>query len=151
MATHSSILAWRSSWTGKPGGLQSIVSQRVRHNWTTNTFFTFMLWTEHLFLPKIHMSKSSLSKWWFFGGGTFGRYIGNENKVLMNEIICIFKKGTPESSPALFYHVRIQWKDWHLQPRTWPCWCPDLGLPVSRTVRNQCLLSTSHSVCGTLL
>ena len=32
MATHSSILAWRVSWTEKPCGLQSIGSQRVRHN-----------------------------------------------------------------------------------------------------------------------
>ena len=32
MATHSSILAWRISWTEEPGGLQSRVSQRVRHN-----------------------------------------------------------------------------------------------------------------------
>ena len=30
-ATHSSILAWRISWTEKPGGLQSMGSQRVRH------------------------------------------------------------------------------------------------------------------------
>ena len=30
-ATHSSILAWRISWTKEPGGLQSIQSQRVRH------------------------------------------------------------------------------------------------------------------------
>ena len=29
MATHSSILAWRISWTEKPGGLWSIGSQRV--------------------------------------------------------------------------------------------------------------------------
>ena len=29
MATHSSILAWRIPWTGKPGGLQSMASQRV--------------------------------------------------------------------------------------------------------------------------
>ena len=29
MATHSSILAWRIPWTEKPGGLQSIRSQRV--------------------------------------------------------------------------------------------------------------------------
>ena len=29
MATHSSILAWRTPWTGKPGGLQSIGSHRV--------------------------------------------------------------------------------------------------------------------------
>ena len=35
MATYSSILAWRIPWTEEPGGLQSIGSQRVRHNWVT--------------------------------------------------------------------------------------------------------------------
>ena len=30
MATHSSILAWEIPWTEEPGGLQSMVSQRVR-------------------------------------------------------------------------------------------------------------------------
>ena len=29
MATHSSILAWKISWTEEPGGLQSMGSQRV--------------------------------------------------------------------------------------------------------------------------
>ena len=32
MATHSSILAWRIPWSDEPGGLQSMGSQRVRHN-----------------------------------------------------------------------------------------------------------------------
>ena len=32
MATHSSILAWRITWTEEPGRLQSIGSQRVRHD-----------------------------------------------------------------------------------------------------------------------
>ena len=32
MSTHSSILAWRMLWTKEPGGLQSLGSQRVRHN-----------------------------------------------------------------------------------------------------------------------
>ena len=32
MATHSSILAWKISWTEEPYGLQSMGSQRVRHN-----------------------------------------------------------------------------------------------------------------------
>ena len=32
MATHSLILAWRTPWTGEPGGLQSMGSQRVRHD-----------------------------------------------------------------------------------------------------------------------
>ena len=31
MATHSSILAWEILWTEGPGGLQSMGSQRVRH------------------------------------------------------------------------------------------------------------------------
>ena len=38
MATHSSILAWEIPRTEEPGGLQSMGSQRVRHNWTPNTF-----------------------------------------------------------------------------------------------------------------
>ena len=36
MATHSSILAWRIPWTEEPGGLQSMESQRVRHDWATS-------------------------------------------------------------------------------------------------------------------
>ena len=42
MATHSpgegnGILAWRIPWTEKPGRLQSRGSQRVGHDWVTNT------------------------------------------------------------------------------------------------------------------
>ena len=32
MATHSSTLAWRIPWREEPGGLQSMGSQRIRHN-----------------------------------------------------------------------------------------------------------------------
>ena len=32
MATHSSILAWRIPWMEEPAGLQSVGSQRVRHD-----------------------------------------------------------------------------------------------------------------------
>ena len=32
MATHSSILAWRISWTEEPGGLWSMGSKRVRYD-----------------------------------------------------------------------------------------------------------------------
>ena len=34
MATHSSILTWRISWTGEPGRLQSTGSQGVGHEWS---------------------------------------------------------------------------------------------------------------------
>ena len=35
MEAHASILAWRIPWTEVPGELQSMVSQRVRHNYET--------------------------------------------------------------------------------------------------------------------
>ena len=55
MASHSSILAWRIPWTEKPGGLQSMGSQRVGHDWATNTHITHT-----------HISPSSLdSNLWF--------------------------------------------------------------------------------------
>ena len=38
MSTYSSSLAWRIPWTEEPGSLQSTGSQRVRHDWATNTF-----------------------------------------------------------------------------------------------------------------
>ena len=34
MATHSSVLAWRIPGTGKPGGLPSMGSHRVGHDWS---------------------------------------------------------------------------------------------------------------------
>ena len=40
VATHSSILAWRIPQTEEPGGLQSMGSQRVGHDWATNTTHT---------------------------------------------------------------------------------------------------------------
>ena len=42
MATHSSILVWRIPWTEESSKLQSMGSQRVGQDWTTNTF-TFKL------------------------------------------------------------------------------------------------------------
>ena len=35
MATHSSTLAWKIPWTEEPGRLQSMMSQRVGHDWVT--------------------------------------------------------------------------------------------------------------------
>ena len=37
MTTHSSILAWKISWTEERGELQSMGSQGVGHDWRTNT------------------------------------------------------------------------------------------------------------------
>ena len=47
-ATHSSILAWRIPWTEEPGGLQSMRSQRVRHNWVINNPNSNYHWWEEM-------------------------------------------------------------------------------------------------------
>ena len=43
MATHSSVLAWRISGTGEPGGLPSMGSHRVRHNWSDSARLYFQI------------------------------------------------------------------------------------------------------------
>ena len=45
MAPHSSTLAWKIPWTEEPGGLQSMGSRGVGHDWVTSlSLFTFMHW-----------------------------------------------------------------------------------------------------------
>ena len=57
MATDYSILAWRIPWTEGPGGLQSMESLGVGHDWATSlSHFTFMHWRRKwqptpIFLP----------------------------------------------------------------------------------------------------
>ena len=41
MAIHSSTIAWKIPWSEEPGRLQSMGSQRVRHNWATSLSFHF--------------------------------------------------------------------------------------------------------------
>ena len=93
MATHSSTLAWKIPWMEEPGGLQSMGSQRVGHDWATFDFtFTFhsviRTWLQQqelqmttfnltkpnnpsqVFLFKIPLKYRRLSwksKFWYFG------------------------------------------------------------------------------------
>ena len=39
MATHSRTLAWKIPWMEEPGGLQSMGSLGVGHNWATSLYF----------------------------------------------------------------------------------------------------------------
>ena len=51
MATHSTILAWRIPRTEEPGRLQSWESQRVRHNWATDSQCVYVGLISQFFLP----------------------------------------------------------------------------------------------------
>ena len=53
-ATHSSTLAWKIPWTEEPGRLQSMGSQRIRHDWATSLHFCLnLIWKEKIFSPKV--------------------------------------------------------------------------------------------------
>ena len=66
MATHSSTLAWKIPWAEEPGGLQSMGSLRVGHDWATSlSLLTFMPWRRKwqptpVFLPGESQGRGSL-------------------------------------------------------------------------------------------
>ena len=66
MAPHSSTLAWKIPWMEEPGGLQSMGSLRVEHDWATSlSVFTFMHWRRKwqptpVFLPGESQGQRSL-------------------------------------------------------------------------------------------
>ena len=66
MAPHSSTLAWKIPWMEEPGGLQSMGSLRLRHDWATSlSLFTFLHWRRKwqptpVFLPGESQGQGSL-------------------------------------------------------------------------------------------
>ena len=63
MATHSSTLAWKIPWTEEPGGLQSMGSLRVGHEWLHFHFYA---------LEKEMTAHSSVLAWRIPGTGKPG-------------------------------------------------------------------------------
>ena len=51
MAIHSSTIAWKIPWTVEPGRIQSMGSQRVRHDWATSPSFHYLQIVTILLLP----------------------------------------------------------------------------------------------------
>ena len=63
MATYSSILAWGILWTEEPGGLQSMGSQRVGHDWMT----------EHTGMPDYKLLEAECVSFFSITGNTGDR------------------------------------------------------------------------------
>ena len=82
MAPHSSTLGWKIPWTGEPGGLQSMGSPRVGHDWANSlSLFTFMHWRRKwqptpVFLPGESQGRGSL-----VGCGLWGRTDSDTTEV----------------------------------------------------------------------
>ena len=100
MATHSSVLAWRIPGTGEPGGLPSMGSHRVGHDWSDLAAVAVYFYPKSLpfqdsqIVPRgLFSLYFFLTQWWFISSSNFSWL-----------------------SPFLITHVRIQAteRDWFL-------------------------------------
>ena len=64
VTTYSAILAWSIPWTEEPGGLQSMGSQRVEHNWMTN-IFTY-LWKNGWTIKNVEHQRIDAFELWYW-------------------------------------------------------------------------------------
>ena len=92
MATHSSILAWRSPWTEEPGELQFMGLQRVRHTYHTHTHTHTH--THMCLQPSTNFIKEKFSSHW---------------KVVLHMCVCVFVKQQNDSyfsNPFIMNHFK---------------------------------------------
>ena len=87
MATHSSTLAWKIPWTEERGMLQSMGSQRVRHDWVTSFNHSLTTpWKESYDQPRQHIKKQ---RHHFANKGPFNQgYDFSSGHVWMWELDC---------------------------------------------------------------
>ena len=104
--------------------------------------------------PKIHRLKTNVM---VFGGRGFGRWLGVEGRALnfgINILIIETRLNTEKRpqrdllplSPCEVTRRRL-WTRTQSLTRHWICWCFDLGLLASRTMRNTLLLCKSPCLC----
>jgi len=106
MATHSSVLARRIPGTGKPGGLPSMGSHRVGHDWSDLAAAA----AEHLCHPKC-ICLVLISTVMISGDGALGRRLCHGEEVLMNGISTVIKK-RPQSGNRSFLCRPREGLDW---------------------------------------
>ena len=74
LSTHSSTLAWKIPWREEPGGLQSMGSWRVGHDWATSlSLFTFMHWRRKWQPTPVFLPGESQGLWSLVGCHLWGR------------------------------------------------------------------------------
>ena len=109
MAPHSSTLAWKIPWTEEPGGLQSMGSLRVRHDWAISvSLFTSMHWRRKwqptpVFLPGESQGRGA---WWAAVSGVAQsrtRLKWLSSSVYMSIPISQFRPPPPGNPKFVFY------------------------------------------------
>ena len=122
MATHSSVLAWRIPGTGEPGGLPSVGSHRVGHDWSDSAAavdqLCLYLWNTLIILSERKQLRNgycnSLQKWvqgWlFFLPYASIFYIINVNYVAVRKAYIYFLRNfLKKCYPALKHSKQINY------------------------------------------
>ena len=79
MAPHSSTLAWRIPWALEPGGLRSMGSLGVGHDWATSlSLFTFMHWRRKWQPTPVFLSGESQGRGSLVGCRLWGRTVRHD-------------------------------------------------------------------------
>ena len=127
MATHSSILAYRIPWTEEPGGLQSMGSQRVGHDWATE-----LNWTQDSGTDSIHVNYDTHS---FFRASLVAQMVKNPLPVWETWVWFLGWEDPLEEEMATHSSIlawRIPWTrepvrlGWSDFARTHACLCDSL-------------------------
>ena len=107
MATHSSALAWKIPWTEGPGGLQSMGSLGVWHDWATSlSLLTFMHWRRKwqptpVFLPGESQGRGNLvgCRLW----GCTSHRVGHD----WSDLAAAAAAAVNSCSHFLFHHISV--------------------------------------------
>ena len=128
MATHSSILAWVIPWTDEPGGIQSMGSQRVGHDWATATVLVAGLLSVVLIMlkyaPSMGFPDSSVGKESACNAGDMalipesGRSPGEENGYPL-QYSCLENSKDRGAWRATVHGIKKSWT----KLSNWECMC----------------------------
>ena len=91
MATHSSTLAWKIPWTEEPGGLQSMGSQTVGHDWATSlSFFPSKTKNYTVLLMRKYEEVKLVFKYWDLNTLKFNHIFTSKSSLeIVPEINCM--------------------------------------------------------------
>ena len=110
IAMHTNILAWRIPWTEETGGLQIMGSQRVRHDWVTNTFTGS--------LTRDQIQASCIKSEEFLATRPTGKSLPFYSWFYVNQD---FRKNSVQLYLSSYLHRHLQIRDPNSTPLTWCC------------------------------
>ena len=115
MATHSSVLAWRVPGMAEPGGLPSVGSHRVRHDWSD--LAAAVLYMNFEFIVYFNFTKYLIA-WIYFihGASLVAQLVKNQPAVRETYVQSLVWKDALDKKKATHYSIlawRIPWTTVH--------------------------------------